>query len=369
MPDSITIPCCDIGATYRELQTDIDQAVARVFTSGRYILGREVEAFEAEFAAYCGTRYCLSVGNGLDALALTLQAWQIGPDDEVIVPSNTYIATWLAVSMVGAKIVPVEPDIDTYNIDPARIEAAITARTKVIIAVHLYGQPADMRAIMAIASRNGLYVLEDAAQAHGATHHGQQIGSLGHAAAFSFYPTKNLGAMGDGGAVTTNDPDLAQTLTRLRNYGSDRKYHHELKGGNSRLDELQAAILRVKLPHLDRWNQRRQALAQRYSQEISAGRRNELILPTAIPWDQSVWHQYVVRSADRDNIQEQLWQAGIETLIHYPRPPHRQPAYPEYHRVSLPLADEIARSCLSLPIFPNLTDAEQGKIIAALIKD
>ena len=284
----------------------------------------EVDAFEAEYATYCGAAHCVGVANGLDALHLALRAMDVGPGDEVIVPSNTYIATWLAVSQCGATPVPVEPDERTFNIDPARIEAAITPRTRVLLPVHLYGQPANMDEILAIARKHGLKVLEDGAQAHGARYKGQRLGAHGDAVAWSFYPGKNLGAMGDGGAVTTNDPQLADRLRVLRNYGSRVKYVNEVQGYNSRLDPLQAAILRVKLAHLDEWNERRRAIAARYQSGLAGC---GLALPHVPEWAEPVWHLYVVQHPQRDALQQALNDAGVGTLIHYPIPPHRQQAY------------------------------------------
>ena len=333
----------------------IDAAVARVLDSGWYVLGREVEAFEQAFAAYCGTRHCIGVANGLDALHLILRAYGIGPGDEVIVPSNTFIATWLAVSHAGATPVPVEPDEFTHNIDPQRLEAAITPRTRAIIPVHLYGQPADMDPIMAIAGAHGLKVIEDAAQAQGARYHGRRAGSLGDAAGFSFYPGKNLGALGDGGAITTNDAALAERLHQLRNYGARRKYQHELAGFNSRLDELQAAVLAAKLPHLDAENAARAACAARYLQALQG---LPLGLPHVLPGAEPVWHLFVLRSPDRDALQAALREQGIGTLVHYPLACHRQAAYANQAWPPLPLAERLQDEVLSLPIAPYLGSGE-----------
>ena len=349
----MNIPFLDLGAAYRELQSDIDAAVARSLASGWYIGGPEVEAFEQEFAMYTEAQHCIGVANGLDALHLALRAMDVGPGDEVIVPSNTYIATWLAVSQCGAAPVPVEPDAHTFNIDPALIEAAITPRTKVILPVHLYGQPADMDPILAIARKHGLRVLEDGAQAHGARYKGQRLGAHGDAVAWSFYPGKNLGAMGDGGAVTTNDPQIADRIRVLRNYGSRVKYVNEVQGYNSRLDPLQAAILRVKLAHLDEWNARRSAIAACYQQGLADC---DLILPHVADWAEPAWHLYVVQHPERDALQKQLADVGVGTLIHYPIPPHLQQAYASagYMRGQFPVAEKIADQCLSLPIGPHL---------------
>ena len=358
-------PFLDLQAAYVELKEEIDAAIARILDSGYYILGPEVEAFEIEFAAYCEAHHCVGVGNGLDALHLALLAMGIGPGDEVIVPSNTYIATWLAVSHVGATPVPVEPDERTYNIDPDKIEAAITTKTKVILPVHLYGQPADLDPILDIADRYGLKVLEDAAQAHGARYKGKRIGAHGDAVAWSFSPGKNLGAMGDGGAVTTDNPEIAVKVRLLRNYGSREKYLNEVKGLNSRLDPLQAAILRVKLKHLDEWNARRADIAVRYQAALV---NTKLVLPAAPEWANPVWHLYVVRSRQRDALQRHLTECGIGSLIHYPIPPHLQQAYTSlgYKRGGFPIAEAIANEVLSLPMGPQLTIEQQDKVIAAL---
>lgn len=358
----MNIPFLDLGAAYRELQSEIDAAVARSLASGYYIGGPEVESFEEEFATYCGATHAMGVANGLDALHLALRAMDVGPGDEVIVPSNTYIATWLAVSQCGATPVPVEPDARTYNIDPALIEAAITPRTKVILPVHLYGQPADMDPILAIARKHGLRVLEDGAQAHGARYKGQRLGAHGDAVAWSFYPGKNLGAMGDGGAVTTNDPQIADRIRVLRNYGSRVRYVNEVKGYNSRLDPLQAAILRVKLAHLDEWNARRSAIAARYQQGlVGCG----LTLPHVPAWAEPSWHLFVVRHPQRDALQRRVGDAGIGTLIHYPIPPHLQQAYAQsgWDRGMLPLAERLAEEVLSLPIGPNLMLVQAEKVV------
>ena len=359
------IPFLDLGAAYRELQPEIDVAVARVLASGHYILGPEVDAFESEFAAYCEASYCIGLANGLDALHLALRAMDVGPGDEVIVPSNTYIATWLAVSQCGATPVAVDPDERTYNIDPDLIEAAITARTKVILPVHLYGQPADMDAILAIARKHGLRVLEDGAQAHGARYKGQRVGAHGDAVAWSFYPGKNLGALGDGGAVTTNDPELADRIRVLRNYGSRVKYVNEVQGYNSRLDPLQAAVLRVKLAHLDAWNARRAAVAAAYLQDLGD---SGLLLPHVPEWASPVWHLFVVRSAQRDALQQRLSDAGVGTLIHYPIPPHQQAAYANagLSPAAFPIASRMADEVLSLPMGPHLAMGDAARVIAAV---
>src|SRR5208337_2441829 len=332
--------------------------------SAWYVLGREVEAFEREFAEYCGVEHCVGVGNGLEALHLTLRAYGIGKNDEVIVPSNTYIATWLAVSYAGATPVPVEPDAKTFNLDPNRIEAAITPRTKAIMPVHLYGQPADMDPIMSIARQHGLKVIEDNAQAQGARYKGRRTGSLGDAAGNSFYPGKNLGAYGDAGAVTTNDTALADHIRTLRNYGSKKKYYNECKGYNSRLDELQAALLKVKLAKLDEWNERRRVVAGSYLAELAGS--PGLALPFVPDWAQPAWHLFVVRHRRRDQLQNDLSAADIGTLIHYPVPPHLSGAYADgtWGRGAFPIAEEMAGSVLSLPIGPHLSAPQAGRVIS-----
>jgi dTDP-4-amino-4,6-dideoxygalactose transaminase len=355
----------DLKTPYLELKSEIDAAVARVLDSGWYIGGPEVEAFEAEYAQYCGAAHAVGVANGLDALHLALRAMDVGPGDEVIVPSNTYIATWLAVSQCGATPVPVEPDERTYNIDPSRIEAAITPRTKVILPVHLYGQPADLDPILAIARKHRLRVLEDGAQAHGARYKGRRIGAHGDAVAWSFYPGKNLGAMGDAGAVTTDDPMIADRIQVLRNYGSRVKYVNEVQGYNSRLDPIQAAVLRVKLERLDGWNARRKDIADHYEAGLKGC---GLILPQVPEWAEPAWHLYVVRHPRRDAIQQGLANAGISTLIHYPIPPHQQDAYAScgWNMTSFPLAKQIADEILSLPMGPHLHQDEAGSVASAI---
>lgn len=359
------VPFLDLHAAYLELKPEIDAAVARVLDSGWYILGPEVDAFEAEYAAYCEAEHAIGVANGLDALHLALLAMGVGPGDEVIVPSNTYIATWLAVSQCGATPVPVEPVEATYNIDPARIEAAITPATRVILPVHLYGQPADLDPILAIARKHGLRVLEDAAQAHGARYKGRRIGAHGDAVAWSFYPGKNLGALGDGGAVTTNDPELADRIRVLRNYGSRVKYVHEVKGFNSRLDSIQAAVLRVKLRVLDEWNARRRGIAQRYLAGLASSR---LVLPQVPEWAEPVWHLFVVRHPERDALVKRLNEAGVGTLIHYPVPPHLQAAYAEmgFGVGAFPVAERMAGEVVSLPMGGQLQFEESEQLLSVL---
>jgi dTDP-4-amino-4,6-dideoxygalactose transaminase len=360
----MNIPFNNLQAGYHELKPEIDAAVHRVLESGWYILGEEVETFEASYASYCGAQSCVGVANGLDALFLSLKAMGIGPGDEVIVPSHTFVATWLAVSRCGATPVPVEPREDTYNIDPDKIESKITNRTKAIIPVHLYGQPADLDPIIALARKYDLKVLEDAAQAHGAKYKGKRIGAHGDAVAWSFYPGKNLGAMGDGGAVTTNDPDLAERIRMLSNYGSKAKYENEIQGVNSRLDPIQAAVLAVKLKYLDEWNARRSALARTYTAKLG---QSSLVLPFVPEWVEPVWHQYVVRCDDRDSFQQHLQQVGVETMIHYPIPPHCQRVYSnlEYGHEDFSITEKMAAQILSLPVGPHLERKESGHVVEA----
>ncbi len=375
------IPFYDIGNSYRELKLEIDSAVARVLNSGWYIVGKEVSSFEKDFAKYIGTKYCVGTSNGLDALFLVLKAWGIGAGDEVIVPSNTYIATWLAVSYAGAIPIPVEPDIRTFNIDPDLIKEKITKRTKAIIPVHLYGMPADMDPIMNLAERYNLKVLEDSAQAHGAVYGNKKCGSLGTASAFSFYPGKNLGAFGDGGAITTDDPVLAEKVRCLSNYGSKIKYYNEYQGYNCRLDEIQAAILRVKLTYLDEWNRKRHLVAKEYYkidnpkinlpyQELQRENLREDKICFVQPYSgiKSIpcWHQYVVMREKRNDLQKYLNSSGIETMIHYPIPPHKQKAYKEINNLSFPIAEQIAEKCLSLPMNPFISQEQISKIRHAI---
>lgn len=361
------IPFLDLKAAYDELKVEIDSALARVAGSGWYIGGPEVEKFEEEYAAYCGARHCVGVANGLDALHLALRAMGVGPGDEVIVPSNTYIATWLAVSQCGATPVPVEPDEASFNMDPSKIEVAITPRTKVILPVHLYGHPADLAPILAIAMRHGLRVLEDGAQAHGAEYKGRKLGAHGDAVAWSFYPGKNLGALGDAGAVTTNDEELAARIAVLRNYGSRVKYVNEVQGFNSRLDPLQAAVLGVKLKYLDIWNSRRRSLAAVYLSELGSSR---LGLPEVASWAHPVWHLFVVRLPDRDSFQKNLADRGVGTLIHYPIPPHLQNAYRGLGHPpgAFVLAETMAAQLLSLPMGPHLT-MDQCQSVIRTVKE
>jgi len=355
----------DLGAAYAELRPEVDAAVARVLAGGRYVLGPEVESFEAEFAAYCGARHCVGVGNGLDALYLILRALDIGPGDEVIVSAHTFIATWLAVSATGATPVPVEPDAHGYNIDAGHVTAAITPRTRAVIAVHLYGEPADIDPIKDVAAQHRLAVIEDAAQAHGARYRGRRTGGRADAAAFSFYPAKNLGALGDGGAVVTNDASLAARVRAAANYGSRSKYVHETLGVNSRLDELQAAVLRVKLTRLDEWNARRTRVAAVYRRGLEGA---SLVLPEAPDWAEPVWHLFVVCSAARTVLQRHLAEAGIETLIHYPTACHRQQAYAAtpLGGADLPRTERLSETVLSLPIGPHITPEQIAHICATV---
>jgi dTDP-4-amino-4,6-dideoxygalactose transaminase len=360
------VPFLDFVGPYEELKTELDEAYLRFMRSAWYILGKEVEAFEQEYAGYCGSKFCIGVGNGLEALHLVLRAYGIGRGDEVIVPSNTYIATWLAVSYADATPVPVEPDPHTCNLDPSRVAAALTPRTKAIMPVHLYGQPADMDPLMSLAEKHGLKVIEDNAQAQGARYKGRRTGSLGHAAGHSYYPGKNLGALGDAGAVTTDDPVLADKIRTLRNYGSKKKYYNDCKGYNSRLDELQAALLRVKLRKLDEWNGRRSKIAAKYLSLLPA--KNGLRLPHVPAWAEPVWHLFVVQHPRRDALQQKLTEFGIGTLIHYPVPPHLSGAYADagFKPGAFPIAEELAGSVLSIPIGPHCTD-EQLTTVAAEI--
>lgn len=356
------IPFLDLKASYDALAPELDAAVLRASRSGWYIGGPEVEAFEQAFATYVGASHCVGVGNGLDALTLALRALEVGPGDEVIVPSNTFIATWLAVSAVGATPVPVEPATGSYNIDAEAIAARLSPRTRVIMPVHLYGIPADMDAIVALAKQHQLYVVEDAAQAHGAAIRDQRVGAHGDLVAWSFYPGKNLGGLGDGGAVTTQDAALAARVRRLGNYGSAIKYYNEVKGVNSRLDPLQAAVLATKLAHLDAWNQRRQQIAAQYLHGLAG---LPLRLPQVPAWATPVWHLFVIACASRDALQQFLLAQGIQTQIHYPLPPHLQQAYADT-RFMLPRAASDAREVLSLPIGPQLQDAAVTEVIAAV---
>ncbi len=357
------IPFLDLKAAYLELRKDFDKAAGRVLQSGNYILGPEVDRFEEEFAIFCGVSHSIGVSSGLSALELILRALGVTDGDEVLVPSNTFIATWLAVSFVGAKPIPVEADEKTYNLDPAKLEAKITPKTRAIMPVHLYGQPADMDPIREIAKRHHLFVIEDACQAHGALYRGAPAGSLSDAAAFSFYPGKNLGAFGDAGAITTRDADLAKKIRKLRNYGSEIKYQHDFVGANSRLSAIQAALLSIKLKKLKEWNVRRSQLAARY-QEAFRGLPG-LIVPEIAEERTHVWHLFVVRHARRDELRDFLTAKGVQTIIHYPVPPHLQKAYENlgYSKGSLPATEKMAQEILSLPFGPHLKSDQADYVI------
>ena len=365
----VRVPFLDFKALHADIRDELLTASARVIDRAWFILGCELEKFEADFARWCGAKYAVGVGNGLDALTLTLRAWRelgrVREGDEVIVPAHTFIASIIAIFEAGLKPVLVEPDAASFNLSPAAVEAAITGRTRVLLPVHLYGQLAPMAELNEIAKRHGLLVLEDAAQGHGAEVGGRKAGNWGHAAAFSFYPGKNLGALGDGGAVTTSDDDLAKTLRALRNYGSHVKYYNEFQGPNSRLDELQAALLGVKLPRLDGQNERRRQIARRYRQEI---RHPDVLLPHVVQGEAGhVWHLFVVRTPRREALQDHLTEAGVQTLIHYPVPPHHQKAYAKHFpSLSLPLTEQLHREVLSLPISPVMPEEQVNAVIAAV---
>jgi dTDP-4-amino-4,6-dideoxygalactose transaminase len=351
---TVTVPFVDLAAGHAELGSEMETAVARVLASEWYLLGPELERFEQEFADYCGTRHCVGVGTGLSAIELALRAAGVGPGDEVLVPAYTWIATWLAVSRAGARPVGVDVDEATYNMDARLLPEAITTKTAAVVPVHLRGEPADMDSIGTLAREHGLLVIEDAAQAHGARHRGRRAGSLGDAGAFSFYPSKNLGALGDGGAVTTDDEELADRVRLLRNYGMRNRYEIEAAGFNSRLAEIQAAALRVKLPYLDEWNAARAGLAAVYREVL--GGEESVALPRTPSWADPVWHLFIVGLADRDSGAAALRERGVETLVHYPMLPHLSPAYAELglRRGSFPVAEGLADSALSLPMFPQL---------------
>ncbi|HVU34791.1 MAG TPA: DegT/DnrJ/EryC1/StrS family aminotransferase [Opitutaceae bacterium] len=385
----MNIPILDLKPAVDELRAEFDAAYRRVMDSGWFLLGQELDAFEREYRASVGVSHCVGVANGLEALQLILMALGIGPGDEVIVPSNGYIATWLAVTHVGARPVPCEPDIRTYNLDPEGLAGAMTSRTKAILPIHLYGQPADMARINAFAARHGLRVIEDAAQSHGARYRvlGSanigamaapssdsipefwiEAGALGDAAGISFYPSKNLGAFADGGAVTTNDTALADKIRHLRNYGSKERYRHDYVGLNSRLSELQAAFLRAKLPHLSEWNARRARCAEQYRARLTGV--GDLVLPLVPDWAQPVWHLYVIRTARRDALQEHLKASGIGTQVHYPAPPHLTPAYADagWGRGDFPIAEKLAAEVLSLPIGPHHSEKQIEEVCGSIRK-
>jgi dTDP-3-amino-3,4,6-trideoxy-alpha-D-glucose transaminase len=362
----MTVPPIDVRAGFAELESEIMAAVARVCASGIYVLGPEVEAFEREFASFCGVRHCVGVGNGTDALALILRACGVGPGDEVIVPAYTAVATWMAVSMIGATPVGVDVCEDTYNLDPPTLEAAITGRTRAVVPVHLFGQPANLAEIEPIAARHRLVLIEDSAQAHGARHRGGVVGGLSRAASFSFYPTKNLGAMGDGGAITTDDDTLADRVRLLRSYGWRTRSVSEVLGVNTRLDELQAALLRVKLAHLDEWNNLRRKLAARYLEDLAG--LEGIRLPHVPAWTEPVWHQFVVGVEDRPAVQRTLAAAGVGTLVHYDPLPHLTPAYRDlgWSPGRLPVAERLAPRALSLPMYSQLAPRDCDRVIEAL---
>ena len=358
------VPFLDLGSLHQSIRAPLNEAYDRVMNSGCFVMGHELEAFESEFAAYSEVAHCIGVGNGLEALHLLLRAYGIGLDDEVIVPSNTFIATWLAVTQSGATPVPVEPDINTHNINPARIGRAITRRTRAIVPVHLYGQPADMDSINEIAAEHGLIVIEDAAQAQGARYKGRRAGSLGHAAGTSFYPGKNLGALGDGGAVLTSDGAISDKVRQFRNYGSKIKYRHDLVGYNSRLDEMQAAFLRIKLTMLDGWNATRREIAARYANLLKVA---DIVLPHVPEYAEPAWHLYVIRSKQRDALKAHLEKQGVSTVIHYPIPPHRQACYQDFENHPLPISERLARGVLSLPMSSVLTESDTSHVAETLI--
>lgn len=359
------VPYLDLHASVAELRAETDDAISRVLGSGRYVLGPEVEAFESEFAAYCGVRHCIGVGNGLDALQLLLRALQIGPGDEVVVPGYTAVATWMAATLVGATPVGADIGATTWTLDPDRVAAAVTRRTRAVIAVHLFGHPAAMESLAQLADHYGLVLIEDAAQAHGALHNGLRAGGLARAAAFSFYPTKNLGALGDGGAITTNDDELADAVRRLRTYGWRERDISELKGVNSRLDELQAAILRVRLRHLERWNLRRAEIAAFYRAALA----DRVGTPTVAPWAEPVWHLFVITTRNRDALREELARRGIGTLVHYSPLPHLTPAYRAdgWTDGALPIAERLAEMSVSLPLYPQLRDEACREVVDAVL--
>jgi dTDP-3-amino-3,4,6-trideoxy-alpha-D-glucose transaminase len=359
------IPFLELAPATAELREPLDAAIARVLDSGWYLLGAELEAFEAEWAAYAGARHCVAVGSGLDALRFALEAHGIGPGDELLVPGQTFIATWLAVTVTGAQPVPVDVSAEHHALEPDAAAAAVTPRTAAILPVDLYGQPADLAGLRALADRHGLLLFDDAAQAHGARLQGRPVAAHGALAAWSFYPGKNLGALGDGGALTTDDPDVAARVRRLRNYGSERRYEHTERGINSRLDELQAAVLRVKLDVLDDWNARRRAVAQRYLEALADTELRPLEVRAGA---EPCWHLFPVCCDRRDALRAHLEAAGVQTLIHYPLPPHRQPAYAgtSLAGADLPESDRIAATVVSLPIGPHLSGEDVERVLAGL---
>jgi dTDP-4-amino-4,6-dideoxygalactose transaminase len=366
MPNAlIRVPYVDLKAQYHTIKSEIDAAIARVLESSQFILGEEVAGFEQDFAAYCGVTACIALNSGTSALHLALLAAGIGPGDEVVTVPFTFIASVAAIVYTGARPVLVDIDPRTFNMDPAAIESAITTRTKAILPVHLYGHPADMDPIMDIARRHNLIVIEDAAQAHGANYKGRPAGSVGDIGCFSFYPAKNLGAYGEAGAVTTNNPEYARTIRMLRDWGQDRKYHHLLRGYNYRMEGFQGAILRVKLRHLERWIETRRSIAKKYDEQLAdCGFR----LPEEMPWARHVYHVYTLRTVDRDALQAALQAEGIQTAIHYAIPAHLQPAYADlgYSEGSLPQSERASREVLSLPIYPEMPNDHVQKVSQAL---
>ena len=359
------IPLVDLQAQYQSIKGEVQTAIQRVLDSGQFILGKEVDAFEEEFARYSGVRYAVTVNSGTAALYLTLLALGIGPGDEVITVSQTFVATIEAIIWAGAKPVFVDINEETYTMDPLQIESVITQKTKALLPVHLYGHPTEMDPILEIAKKHHLLVVEDACQAHGALYQGKRVGSLGKAACFSFYPGKNLGAYGEGGAITTDDEELATRLKKLRNHGGLKKYSHEMVGTNARLEALQAAILRAKLPHLDRWNELRRQHARRYRSLLDG---LDLRLPVEAPYAKSVFHLYVIRTPERDRLNTVLNERGIGSLIHYPQPNHLLPCYRSlgYGEGSLPVTEKVCKEVLSLPLYPELTDAQIGEVATTI---
>lgn len=359
----MNVPFLDLKTINLQYENELNKAMGNVLQSGWYIIGESVKQFEQQFAEYCGTKYAIGVANGLDALSLIVKAMDIGPSNEVLVPSNTYIASILAISANGATPILVEPNESTYNIDPLQLEQHITPNTKAIMVVHLYGQSCDMAPILEVAKKHKLKVIEDCAQAHGAYYEGTRVGNIGDAAGFSFYPGKNLGALGDAGAITTNDEELYNKLMALRNYGSHKKYENLYKGVNSRLDELQAAILSVKLPHLDDENNRRREVADYYLANI---KNQQIVLPTNELKENHVWHLFVIRTANREKLQAFLSENGIQTVIHYPIPTHHQEAYKELANLSLPVSEKLHNEVLSLPISPVMTNVQIEKVVEVI---
>lgn len=359
------MPFAIFNPMHDEIREELKGAFNEVLENNWFILGDNVSKFEEEYGIFCKCKHCISCGNGLDAIYLILRALNIGSGDEIIIPSNTFIATALAISYTGAKVVLVEPDINTYTIDEKKVEEKITSKTKAIIPVHLYGRPANMDGLRLLANKYGIKLIEDAAQAHGAKYMGKVVGCLGDAAAFSFYPGKNLGALGDGGAIVTNDDDLALKIRALRNYGSNEKYHHIYKGNNSRLDEIQAAFLSIKLKHLERWNRDRQETALKYIKGIN---NPKILLPSLNKENESVWHLFVIRTKKRDELQEFLKENGVHTAIHYPIAIHLQEAYKDLglKKGDLPIAEEIADSVLSIPIWYGIDDTQINYVIDLL---